>query len=181
MNNFVNLLLEGEDYKYIPETNQEYIITNFGRVFSKSRKPVWVVLKHRLTRAGYHRVTIKGKDKYIHRLVLENFNPVKNMEKLDAGHIDDDKDNNYLDNLKWMTRLENNHWNDKIERGASKRREPVARYTMDGEFIDSFASMREAAKYLNFDHSKISKCAHGEKESYNGFKWKLLKGENKNV
>lgn len=52
---------------------------------------------------GYLFVTLtkNGKNKMyrIHRLVLENFNPIDNMSELDVNHIDEDITNNKLSNL----------------------------------------------------------------------------------
>ena len=52
---------------------------------------------------------------------------------------------------------------------ASKR---VYQYTLDGTYVDDFASGEEAAQALGkTDGSSIRKCAHGERPSAYGFKW----------
>jgi len=43
----------------------------------------------------------------VHRLILENFNPVEGMENLQVNHIDGNKRNNKLSNLEWTTCQEN--------------------------------------------------------------------------
>ena len=43
----------------------------------------------------------------VHRLILENFNPVEGMENLQVNHIDGNKENNKLENLEWTTCKEN--------------------------------------------------------------------------
>lgn len=43
----------------------------------------------------------------VHRLILENFEPVEGMEKLQVNHIDGDKRNNTLKNLEWTTCKQN--------------------------------------------------------------------------
>lgn len=40
---------------------------------------------------------------------METFNPVDNMESLDIDHIDRDKTNNTIKNLRWVTHKENMH------------------------------------------------------------------------
>lgn len=45
----------------------------------------------------------------VHRLILENFQPVEGMENLQVNHKDGNKENNCLSNLEWMTCEENIH------------------------------------------------------------------------
>ena len=51
----------------------------------------------------------------------------------------------------------------------------VYRYALDGTFIDSFESGREAGRYLNNDGSKISACARGERKTAHKYKWSYVK------
>lgn len=60
--------------------------------------------------AGYTRVSIKrnGKREWrrVHQLVMDTFKP-QPKEDLVIDHIDDDKTNNALSNLRWVTNQEN--------------------------------------------------------------------------
>ena len=177
----------GEKWAYIFGTNDSYIIVSNGDVYSSvtnmGKTNRWHKLKHRLTKTGYHRVQIKinGEriDQYVHRLVLETFCPIENSKLFDCAHLDDNKDNNNLNNLIWMTRFEDNHWNDKVERGASKRRIPVFQYDLDGNYITSFEGLRRAEDATGFDHSEISNCAKGKRKEYKGFIWSFIGPDNK--
>lgn len=93
-----------------------YQVSNTGKVRSFPRK-VWnytkpgrILKPHdnghsylnvRLVKEGYEQ-----KHAYIHRLVAEAFIPnPENKEQI--NHLDFDKSNNHVDNLKWATRTEN--------------------------------------------------------------------------
>lgn len=68
------------------------------------------ILKQDRTKSGYNLVSMSADlhcRKLVHRLVLEIFNPIDNMENLQVNHIDGNKSNNALENLEWTTRVEN--------------------------------------------------------------------------
>tara|TARA_R100000734_G_C3316928_1_gene109684 strand:- start:1530 stop:1985 length:456 start_codon:yes stop_codon:yes gene_type:complete len=83
-----------------------YLIYEDGRVYSKKKK---IFLKGRNVGAGYLSVVLwndKKKQHYIHRLVALHYIP--NPEnKPEVDHINRDKKDNRVDNLRWVTRCEN--------------------------------------------------------------------------
>jgi hypothetical protein len=94
-----------------------YLIYDDGRVFSKERKDSMgrkvkgKFMKIRDNGKGYYQVSVckdsKHKDLYIHRLVAEHYIP--NPEnKLEVDHIDNNKQNNSIKNLRWATRSQQN-------------------------------------------------------------------------
>ena len=55
----------------------------------------------------------KRSSKLVHRLVMENFKPLENMNDLQVNHIDGNNKNNDISNLEWVTAKENmKHAND---------------------------------------------------------------------
>jgi hypothetical protein len=85
-----------------------YLIYDDGRVWSKPRKGRF--LKHKKDPSGYHQVCLwrdgKQKTNRIARLVALHYIP--NPEnKPEVDHIDRNKDNNHVSNLRWATRQEN--------------------------------------------------------------------------
>ena len=48
---------------------------------------------------------------------------------------------------------------------------PIYRYTLQGNYIDSFDSMKEASEQLNINYTGIQKAAKGELSQSGGFRW----------
>lgn len=91
-----------------------YQVSNLGKVKSldrvyNGRNLKSKVLKLTLNIYGYLRFTARKentiKTLFVHRLVLEAFNPI--LEKLQVNHIDGIKTNNKLENLEWVSDSEN--------------------------------------------------------------------------
>lgn len=112
-----------------------YQVSNYGRVKSLERDVVGkngmiihVKEKYMIQRDnghGYLFVNLwkynKGRHEYVHRLVAMAFIP--NPEnKPTVNHKDEDKQNNHVDNLEWMTYEENNNYGTHNERGTETRR-----------------------------------------------------------
>lgn len=84
-----------------------YAITD-GNIYSEVSGRI---LSKHLDKNGYEKVRLiseDGRHTYsVHRLILETFCPVLNMEFLQVNHIDGNKQNNQLINLEWVTCSEN--------------------------------------------------------------------------
>lgn len=92
--------------------NQEYQIDDEGNIYSPYNG--FHKLNPSPTKKGYYRIVLQtsnGRKTFqVHRLVLQTFNPIENMDKLQVNHIDGDKSNNNLNNLEWCSCKENiNH------------------------------------------------------------------------
>ncbi len=85
----------------------DYLVYDDGRIFSKKRRKM---LKPRDNGYGYHQVALckdgKVKNGRVNRLVAQAYIP--NPEnKCEVDHIDRDKSNNHVSNLRWVTSSEN--------------------------------------------------------------------------
>lgn len=120
-----------EVWKPIPSYEGLYEVSNLGKVRSLDRKVFWErfqvyttkhgkILKFKIDRAGYRRVTLYKDDKarhwYVHRLVLLAFVglPQNNQE---CCHNDGSRTNNTLSNLRWDTKESN--MKDTMKHGTS--------------------------------------------------------------
>lgn len=82
-----------------------YEIDECGNVFSLASHRY---LNQQIDRYGYLYVTIKGRHKKVHRLVTEAFLENKD-EKPCIDHIDRNKLNNHVSNLRFVTHKENSN------------------------------------------------------------------------
>lgn len=87
------------------ELKYNYYIQDDGYVYSGATNKI---LSTQLDKDGYAKVRMVDSDGNrhrfsIHRLVMENFKPVENMENLQVNHIDGNKQNNNISNLEWVT------------------------------------------------------------------------------
>ena len=98
---------DGEIFKQINHF-PNYYVSNCGRVFSiKSKQFIGSVNK----KIGYKMVTLsEGKrtiTTYIHALVMEYFGDPKPNDEYEIDHKDKNKENNSINNLRWVSHQEN--------------------------------------------------------------------------
>jgi hypothetical protein len=91
---------------------KDYYVSNFGRVanFNYRNTGKRILMKTFTTKAGYYQIALvnNGKriKKYIHRLIAEAFIP-NPQNKPEIDHIDTNRKNNSINNLRWATKIEN--------------------------------------------------------------------------
>lgn len=173
-----------EIWKPVKDYEGLYEVSSAGNVRSLPRKTAYRgkfsrtisghVLKPRINRYGYGRVALarngKSVNKSVHRLVAEAFleNP---FHKPQVNHIDENKLNNRVENLEWVTNLENALHGSRVERISNSRRKPVQALSEDGVVMYSFKSAQEAG--LNgFNSGSVTQCCKGNQKKHKGLIWK---------
>jgi len=106
-----------------------YYISNFGRVKNIQTERI---LRQRTEPNGYKRIQLQGRNYYVHRLVALNFleNP---DEKLLVDHIDNNKINNNVSNLRFATHSQNN-MNSVKKEGTSSHYKGVGFHTKSNKW-----------------------------------------------
>ena len=125
-----------------------------------------------LTNRGYIRVCL-SKDKtvkqvHVHRLVAEAFIPnPDNLPQVD--HIDGDKTNNKVENLRWISHSENC-------RKSRPHAEKPNRAIICVETGRVFASKAQAGRALGIPTAVMSSLLKGEVDSYHHLHFKYYNG-----
>lgn len=186
-----------EVWKPIPGYEGLYEVSNKGRVKRLEQDIICKngvkrhkkerILKGTVQNNGYLYVNLYDGPKRVHRLVAEAFIP--NPEgKPQVNHKDEDKTNNHVENLEWMTAKENLNFGTRNERAGkaiSKANrnhialsKTVAQYSKDGELIKVWQSAREASRQLGISQGNISLAVQGKRKTCGGFVWKYAENDN---
>lgn len=171
-----------------------YEVDQFGRVFGLDRtitvvdgertyeKPVaGRQLKQSMHDKGYKTVSLtkdgQTKQMFVHRIVAEAF--LSNPDNLPmVNHKDEDKTNNFLENLEWCTAAYNRTYGKAIELHAKKlrgreseKRVAVIQRSLNGEFMNWHGSIKDAAKSVNGATGAISSVCKGTRKTAYGYRW----------
>jgi hypothetical protein len=156
------LIFEHEEYYPInvPELEQKWLISKSGKIYSKH---FGRLLKQQKVN-GY----FMSGGYMVHRLVLLTFvGPSPELEKINVNHIDENRENNNLENLEWVTQLENVR---KCTKDMSHT-ERVSMLDKDGNVVETFESIDEAAKKYGISRHAIGKVCNGKHKTCLGSKW----------
>ena len=165
-----------------------YYISDLGYVInSKTNKK----LKPRLNDRGYESIVLyinsKPKSFRIGRLVLSVFDNKDYVSyPFEANHINENKLDNRLVNLNWLSRKENMNWNNlsnRIKRSnwisekainAAKKAnsKPIKATSIKDKSIILFNSMADA-KHKGFNIGNISACCLGKRMKHKGYTWEF--------
>ena len=178
--------------KFIEGTDNKMIVTSTGRVFRRypvsRRHPEKGFTGFREVKPGlgydYLRVGLSGscKTAFVHRLVAEAFIP-NPLGLRDVDHINGNKQDNRVENLRWVTQKENvNNPNTKWK-GHSMYSQIQGFNPKTNHRTPIFMNLREASNWMTPEGKKINPgsllCFLNKKITYWNYFWtgKLVTGE----
>lgn len=185
-----------EIWKDIPEFENYYKISNFGRIKSKKTNKNNQYSKKEILRKysddgdGYFQVVLYKpgvrKSYKVHKLVAITFlnkssfkyMPNENLKeidlnKLEVNHKDENKQNNHANNLEWCTKQYNCNYgkrNNKV-----KHCKKIIQYDLQNKFIKKWNCISDASKFLNISFSNISSCLRKITKQAGGYHWEYFK------
>lgn len=131
---------------------EKYSVSNNGSVRNDATGRI---LKLHISTSGYHQVMMGRKTipQYVHRLVAIAFLP-NESNKPQVDHIDGNKLNNNVNNLRWTTVSENCLGYGLEQRNEHRQKAIIARHCNGS--VREFNSRNEAAEYFKCAKSEIS-------------------------
>ena len=198
--------MKGEIWKDIEGYEGKYQVSNYGRVKSLERTVRcdrgYRIIPERIRKArknnyGYLQLNLykdgKIKSYKIHRLVAQAF--LENSDNLpEVNHIDENKQNNYVENLEWCSKSYNMTYNGRAKKVGKKLRgrkqseehikkvaekmtnnpklsKPVIGINKISGLIVGFPSTHEAERQTGIYHGNFIACLKGKYKSAGGYVW----------
>lgn len=173
-----------EEWKPVVGYEGLYEVSSMGRVKSLKRTitgkdGITREIKERILKPGiaenwYPTVNLSKNGNVVtfrvHRLVATAFIPnPKNLS--DVNHKDEDKTNNSVDNLEWMSHKDNSNYgtrNERIGKSVSQKDKKT------GVIIAIYPTQTKAAEATGIDKYHISAVCRGTRGSAGGYYWSFV-------
>jgi len=135
---------------------------------------------------GYKELSLwknsKPKHFYVHTLMAITYLEKTSAKRKEVDHVDGNKLNNCITNLRFVTRSENMKnacRNNKNMFNTNKK--SVNKLDCDGNVLEKYDSIASAAADTGLRAGSISLCCHGKSEKYAGYRWIFQEKEKKEI
>lgn len=163
--------MQGEIWKPIKGYEENYSVSNFGRVKSTCHASEKILVLRNAGR-GYMQVALfknqTAKNFSVHRLVAEHFLENPNGYEF-VNHKDENKSNNVYTNLEWCSASYNNVYGTRMQKVRKK-----VQQSLYGVVIATYDSMTEAGNAVGKTAGAISRCCNGIYKTCGGYEWTLV-------
>lgn len=171
-----SITLEGEKWCDVIGYEGLYMVSSFGRIFSKIKNRLLSPCKNSSKMPHLYIDARKNGCRtklYIHRLVALAFipNPKKYPE---IDHIDCIPTNNHFSNLKWCNRKmnQNNPISLKHQYQNQPNKKPVVKLK-NGKFLEIFPSLKSTSR-RGYSLQAVWSCCNKRNKTHKGFEWMYL-------
>ena len=146
---------------------ENYFISRDGKIFNSKNNEVAKSITN-----GYYIVKIKKKSYSIHRLVALTY--IKNLNNHPViNHIDENKLNNKVENLEWVTQKENCNSHTK----SISHERKVIQKDLEGNVIKVHNSITEAAHSIGLTRHAVNKVCLNINITAGCYKWEYENAE----
>ena len=157
-----------------------YQVSNFGqiRALNYRKQHISQVVKQGVDAHGYYKIRLSQNGRRteykVHRLVAIAF--LENCGKLpEVNHKDGNKRNNNINNLEWVTKLDNiKHQFETglVSKNANKK--PVIAICIKDGVEKCFESIADASRNLGIKRCEITHCVSGKYKTSKGYMFNLI-------
>lgn len=153
----------GDVFRFDKNTN-DWIKMNKWLNNNEENNAYYCVTLYKYDEFGYKH----KKNKKIHILVAEAFLGEKPSEEYEVDHIDENKLNNCITNLRWLTHADN------IRRCKDKKCSmiPIVQIDKNGNIINCYLCAADASRETGIWVKNIYACTNGKRKSAGGYIWK---------
>lgn len=142
---------------------EETHMINYNTIEVVNRKTKNILIPQE--RNGYQRINMGTKRVSLHVLLWESYNKRKVPDDMEIDHIDGNKKNNNISNLKLATRSENMK---NAYRNGHENQVAVKQYSLDGKYLATYPSISVAAETVNAQKAGLKEATnrHGTCAGY---------------